>query len=154
MINDLFITSVDTSITGDLINILYKLKQQKQGITEETCTINGFQTNSLHNEKYMQPYLDYIISLLPSNKLKHRWFHMIDYNKTGYQKEHNHIKTELYSYIIYLEDSNSGITFLNLDNNKIFIKPIKNMIIFFPAYIMHGGYEVIDNKKVAVGALI
>ena len=123
MINDLFITSVDTSITEDLINILYKLKQQKQGITEESCTINGFQTNSLHTEKYMQPYLDYIISLLPSNKLKHRWFHMIDYNKTGYQKEHNH------SFIMALKTSTKDCNNILNDAKLVLFKCKKTATI-------------------------
>lgn len=153
MIDDFIITSVNKEVTKDLTDILERLKKDNKEFANNNCTVNGFQTNSLHEEEYMKPYLDYIVSLLP-NRLKHRWFHMIDYDKTGYQREHDHAKTEIYSYIIYLDDSNSGHTYFNLNNNKLFIKPIKDMIVFFPSYIMHGGLEVTDNKKIAVGALV
>jgi len=156
MIDNIFIGYVDNSITDDLLTILNKLKNNNDKMISDTlCTVNGFQTNNLINQDNIKPYLNYIISLLPNKKLKHRWFHMIDYNISGYQKEHTHKHTEKYSYILYLENSVSGETYFRLtDKNTMYVKPIKNMIVFFPASLKHGGLKVLSNKKVAVGALI
>ena len=156
MIDNIFIGYTEDYITNDLLNILNKLKQNNNGITDNSVsTQQGFQTHNLLEENCIKPYLEYMISLLPSNTLKHRWFHMIDYDLKGYQLEHDHSKTETYSYILYLETSKSGETYFKFnDTNIMYIKPIKNMIVFFPSYLKHGGLKVLDNKKVAVGALI
>jgi len=153
--DNIFIGYVDNYITDGLITILNELKNNNEGIPfNSSCTVDGFQTNNLINQDNIKPYLKYIMTLLPSNKLKHRWFHMIDYNISGYQKEHTHENTEKYSYIIYLENSASGETYFKItDKNTMYIKPIKNMIIFFPSYIKHGSLQITDNKKIAVGAL-
>jgi hypothetical protein len=155
MINNLFITTVTNEISDGLSNILNNLKNNNIGIPyNSSCTKQGFQTDNLMDNETVKPYLNKILSMLPSKDFKHRWFHMIDYDINGIQEEHNHIETEIYSYIIYLESSNSGETYFNLNNSKMFVKPVKNMIVFFPSWLKHGGLKVLDNKKVAVGALI
>jgi len=156
MINDLFITAVNNDISEGLSSILSNLKSNNIGIpANSSCTKQGFQTTNLMDNEEIKPYLNKIIDLLPNKDFKHRWFHMIDYDINGLQEEHNHIQTEIYSYIIYLESSNTGHTYFSLSNqSKMFIQPVKNMIIFFPSWLMHGALKVLDNKKVAVGALI
>ena len=156
MINNLFITTVNNDISEGLSNILNNLKSNNIGVPIDlTYTKQGFQTNNLMDNEKVKPYLNKIIDLLPAKDFKHRWFHMIDYDVNGIQEEHNHIETEIYSYILYLESSNTGQTYFNLRNHsQMFIQPVKNTIIFFPSWLMHGGLKVLDNKKVAVGALI
>ena len=150
------INIVDPTITDRLGSILFELEIKNKGVTpNSTCTINGFQTNNLCYEPYIKDELEKLLEYLPNKDLKYRWFHMINYKDHGYQDAHEHSKTEDYSYILYLTDCNEGgeTLFIN-GEDSVTIKPEKNKLVFFPSNIWHKGNATIDNKKVAVGALI
>ena len=147
---------IKKDITDHLIFVLDQLKIHNIGIEpNSSCTINGFQTNNISEVPCMQDTLNDILEYLPIKNLKHRWFHLIDYDKNGCQKAHDHQKTEDFSYILYLTDcKNGGETIFYEDKNITTIKPQKNKLIFFDANLWHEGNATIDHKKVAVGALI
>ena len=150
-----FTVFVEDNITDELINILEHLKNTNDGVDlNVTCTINGFQTNNICEELYMKKILNSLLEYLPRKDLNYRWFHMIDYNKNGSQKKHDHSKTEDFSFILYLSDcKNGGETLFETAKKNIKVKPEKNKLIFFPSNLWHEGLETIDRKKVAVGAL-
>jgi len=143
-------------ITDYLLFVLDQLKTNNIGIKpNSSCTVNGFQTNNISEIPCMQETLNDILKYLPIKDLKYKWFHMIDYDKNGSQKAHDHIKTEDFSFILYLTDcENGGETIFHLNNKLIEIKPKNNKLIFFPSNLLHEGNATIDHKKVAVGALI
>lgn len=147
---------INEKITNYLLFVLEQLKINNIGeIYNSTCTINGFQTNNIFDVPCMQNTLNNILSYLPENNLKYTWFHMIDYDKNGFQKKHSHEQTEDFSFILYLTDcKNGGETIFETIKGNIEIKPQKNKLIFFPSNLWHLGNPTIDNKKVAVGALI
>lgn len=147
---------INEEITNYLIFVLEQLKINNIGVPyNSTCTIDGFQTNNIYDVPCMQDTLNNILSYLPENNLKYRWFHMIDYQKNGYQKRHNHKQTEDFSFILYLIDcKNGGETIFETNEGNVEIKPQKNKLVFFPSNVWHIGKDTIDHKKVAVGALI
>ena len=147
---------VDHKITEHLIKILSNLELKNEGLPpNSTCTINGFQTDNLCYEPYIKDELEKLLEYLPNKDLKYRWFHMINYKNHGYQDAHEHSKTEDYSYILYLTDCNEGGETLFINGEEsVAIKPEKNKLVFFPANLWHKGNPTIDNKKVAVGALV
>jgi hypothetical protein len=147
---------IKENIANRLINKLDTLKNDNEGIeSNSSCTINGFQTNNLCYETSMQEVLNEILEYIPIKNLKYRWFHMIDYDNHGMQQKHNHIKTEHYSFILYLTTcKNGGETVFEINKNQIQIKPEKNKLIFFPSDLWHWGNETFNKKKIAVGALI
>jgi hypothetical protein len=152
----ILINTVPYDITNNLTRILTNLKLINKGITSNTsCTVNGFQTDNLCYEPYIQNELNIILDYIPIKNLTHRWFHMIDYEKQGHQVEHDHAKTEDYSYILYLTDCNEGGETIFTDNNEtLVVKPEINKIVFFESSLWHKGNATLDNKKVAVGALV
>ena len=152
----IYINTVDHIITDRLNSILFDLEAKNEGLPpNSTCTINGFQTDNLCYEPYIQDELKKLLEYLPNRDLKYRWFHMINYKDHGYQDAHDHSKTEDYSYILYLTDCDKGgeTIFIN-GEESLAIKPEKNKLVFFPANLWHKGNATIDNKKVAVRALI
>jgi hypothetical protein len=148
--------TIDEKITDYLLIVLDQLKINNFGVdTNFCCTVKGFQTNNICEMPFMQETLNEILNYLPIKNLKYRWFHMIDYEKHGLQIKHNHETTEDFSYVLYLTDCEQGGNTVFYENDKkISIKPQKNKLIFFESKLLHEGNETIDNKKVAVGALI
>lgn len=150
------INTVDHTLTDRLDSILFELEAKNEGRPpNSTYTINGFQTKNLCFEPYVQNEIKEVLNYLPIKDLKYRWFHMIHYKDHGYQEAHDHSKTEDYSYILYLTDCNEGGETLFINGEEsVAIKPEKNKLVFFPSNLWHKGNATIDNKKVAVGALI
>ena len=77
--------------------------------------------------------------------------HFIDYDKGGYQKPHNHVKTEKYSFILYLNDSD-GLTYFEEPINEK-ITPKKGKTLVFKSDVNHGAEASFKNKRVLVGAM-
>lgn len=142
-----------------LENILLKEKEAKnEWIHPNSCTVKGFTTNNLLKKQEYNDIFNKLLLYLPEQyqNLKYCWFHMIDYEINGKQKVHNHSETEDYSFIVYLTTcKQGGETVFYLDpTKKLSFLPVKGKMIFFPSFLDHFGDEVIDKKKIAVGALV
>ena len=117
--------------------------------SEKTCTHHGFQTPNivnLFNENLLK-------RILPIKNYYKEVFHIhyISYLSGGYQEEHNHEKTEKYSFILYLNDSDGKNFFKTPINKKI--TPEEGKLIFFNSNIPHGGEKSFKGKKILVGAV-
>jgi len=141
------VSHINKTIIDEIIYILEN--NNIDSVNEETCTVKGFQTNNIINLFKT----DLLKKILPEEDLYKKIFHLhyINYNLNGYQKEHNHIRTEKYSFILYLNDA---------DGNTIFEEPIKKSIspelgklIFFSSDIWHRSEISTNGKKVLVGAV-
>jgi len=147
---------IDNILVESLENILYTEKRDENGFYSGSCTVNGFQTYSIHENEIYKPLLDTLLSFIPNGRFfRYRWFHLIEYNQFGSQKKHDHKETEDYSFIIYLNTCiEGGETVFEVPNEPLFVsKPEKGKLVFFPAHLKHWGEEVVEYKKVAVGAL-
>lgn len=155
MIKEIYIPE---NITDYLTKVLDNLVYNQLVIPyNSSASQNAEQTNNLCKNQFLIPVLRNIINLINFEKqLYYRWFHMISYNYQGYQQKHDHSATEDYSYILYLKScSTGGETFFEMPEGKIIgVTPEKNKLIFFPSHLTHWGGQVVDIKKVAVGALI
>jgi hypothetical protein len=78
--------------------------------------------------------------------------HMIEYEKSGFQNEHTHEKTDWWSFILYLNNCD-GSTMFDVNKNEFEVKPEKGKIIFFSGKLKHKGLETTMNKKVLVGSI-
>ena len=138
---------VDDEIVNDFLTTL-DLFKEKNLKSEDTCTINGFQTVNilaLKTTRYLSSrLLEYI-----DKKLQLFHVHLIDYDKNGQQDTHDHKDTEDYSFILYLNDSNGNTIFENVCE----VTPKKGKLVLFKSDIKHYGKPTTTNKKVAVGAL-
>jgi len=117
--------------------------------SKKTCTHHGYQTPNIINlfdENLLK-------KILPIKNYYKEIFHIhyIEYLSGGYQDEHHHEKTEKYSFILYLNDSD-GKTFFKKPINKK-ITPREGRLVFFNSSIPHGGEKSFKNKKVLVGAV-
>ena len=117
--------------------------------SKKTYTYHGFQTPNILNlfdENLLK-------KILPIKNYYKEVFHIhyIYYLSGGYQDEHHHEKTEKYSFILYLNNSD-GKTFFKKPINKK-ITPKKGKLIFFNSSIPHGGEKSFKGKKVLVGAV-
>ena len=149
-------TKVEEDIVCELERILELEKNNGNGFYSGSCTVNGFQTNTVHEDQNYKIVLDALLSYLPNgNNFYYRWFHLIDYDKFGKQEKHNHKRTEDYSFIVYLNTcEKGGETVFEVPSEPLFVsKSIRGKLIFFPSHLNHWGEEVMDRKKVAVGAL-
>tara|TARA_B100000424_G_scaffold77135_1_gene57462 strand:- start:2313 stop:2762 length:450 start_codon:yes stop_codon:yes gene_type:complete len=141
------VSYINKTIIDEIIYILEN--NNIVAVNEESCTIKGFQTDNIINLFKT----DLLKKILPMEDFYKKIFHLhyIYYYLNGYQMEHNHIKTEKYSFILYLN---------NADGNTIFKEPISESIspelgklIFFSSDIMHRSEISTNGKKVLVGAV-
>jgi hypothetical protein len=149
-------TKVEEDIVCELERILALEKNSGNGFYSGTCTENGFQTNALHDNESYKSVLNALLFYVPDgHNFYYRWFHLIDYNKQGKQLKHNHARTEDCSFIVYLDTcEKGGETVFEVPSEPLFVsKSIRGKLIFFPSHLNHWGEEVMDRKKVAVGAL-
>jgi hypothetical protein len=151
-----FETQIEDRLVLELEKILESEKNNGNGFWSGSCTVNGFQTNTVHEDQNYKVVLDALLSYLPDgNNLYYRWFHLIDYDKFGKQEKHNHKKTEDYSFIVYLDTcEKGGETVFEVPSEFLFVsKSVRGKLLFFPSHLDHWGEEVMIRKKVAVGAL-
>ena len=141
------VSYIDKTIIDEIIYILEN--NNIVSVNEKTCTVGGFQSNNIINLFNA----DLLKKILPEENLYKKIFHLhyISYDLMGHQKTHNHIKTEKYSFILYLNDT---------DGNTIFEEPIKKSIspelgklVFFSADIWHRAEISTNGKKILVGAV-
>tara|TARA_R100000149_G_C5750524_1_gene60204 strand:- start:59 stop:502 length:444 start_codon:yes stop_codon:yes gene_type:complete len=116
----------------------------------KTYTVNGRQTINIFS--YIPENI--INEILFFNNFDKKLFHLhfINYEKGGYQEPHNHVNTEKYSFILYLNDSDGDTIFL-INNKKIAVKPQKGKLVVFSSDIMHYALKSFKNKKILVGAI-
>jgi len=145
----MYICKIQKDITEEFIKILNEFKILKLDTSFGTCTKNGFQTSNILEYPKYKNLKNVMQNILPKKyDLFH--IHLIEYFINGYQEGHNHIKTEKYSFILYLNDCNTGHTVFN---NNIKVKPEKNKLILFDSDIWHYSEVCLTNKQVAVGAM-
>jgi hypothetical protein len=147
----MIIKNIQSEVLSYCIDLFEFLKKQNIKAKHLTATVNGFQTDNVVNF-----FTDEIKFKILNNYnllriIKH--VHFIEYFNGGFQKEHNHKKTEKDSFILYLNDSD-GETVFKFNSEETGIKPEKGKIIFFDSEIFHYALPSFLNKKIMVGALI
>jgi len=141
------IIKLNSRVIEDIDKILSTNKFEDY--SKDTCTVNGFQTNNIIDIfskdllKQMIPYQDF------SERTFH--IHYINYRDHGHQKKHNHITTEKFSFILYLNDSDGDTVFEEPINMKV--TPEKGNLIIFSSDILHYANKTFKNKRVLVGAI-
>ena len=149
--NYIYVDKVSDNVVNYSIDLLKDLKFKEMKIYDlDIFTKNGFQTrpclwyfDTKILDEMVGKYADY-------RKIDH--LHLIEYEKSGWQKEHTHEKTDWFSFVLYLNDSD-GSTVFNIDEKEFEVKPEKGKIIYFSGKIKHKGLETTMNKKVLVGSL-
>ena len=124
-------------------------KHKFEDVSYNKCTKNGFQTDNivdLFNENILK-------TILPINDFYKKifWIHYIKYNENGYQTEHNHSKTEKYSFILYLNDSDGDTIFKKPINKRVI--PKLGKLIFFNSSVLHKAEMSNKGKEILVGAV-
>tara|TARA_B100000131_G_scaffold50840_1_gene45458 strand:+ start:44 stop:586 length:543 start_codon:yes stop_codon:yes gene_type:complete len=121
-------------------------------------TVNGFQTANILklDENDVIKKLNFLKQKI-ENKCKcnfiYHWVHLIEYEKGGFQKLHNHEKNEDFSLIIYLNSCSDGVTEFRLnEKRKSYVRypPEKGRCIMFLSTIYHRALPTTQNKKVLV----
>ena len=141
-------TKIYNNIIDNINNIIDNNSIKDRIETNEHSTDNGFQTHNiidLFSENLLK-------EIMPINNLYKDIFHIhyISYNKGGFQKTHNHIRTEELSFILYLNDSDGNTVFSDILKEVI---PSKGKLIVFSSNLMHYSKPSYKNKKIIVGAI-
>ena len=145
------------NISNNTVEKILDLLSRQNFINEahNTCTKKGYQTGNIIDIFSK----DLLKEMLPHDNFYDRCFHMhyIEYLNGGYQKKHNHEKTEKYSSILYLNDSD-GLTYFEEPINelwfeKVKITPKKGKTLVFKSDVNHGAEASFKNKRVLVGAM-
>jgi hypothetical protein len=147
----MIIKNIQTEVLSYCNDLFEFLKKQNLKTNELVQTVNGFQTENVVNFFTEEIKFKILNNYNLLKIIKH--IHFIEYFYGGFQKEHNHEKTENYSFILYLNDSD-GNTVFKLKNEEIKITPEKGKIVFFDAKIFHYAELSFKNKKIMVGAII
>jgi len=144
-----------------LLNLLSSLKETYNNVSDKTCTENGFQTPNIVNEipkeirkeivDLCRKYIEALGEECGHIILDH--IHFIDYDHGGYQSPHDHKKTEHYSCILYMNDSDGKTCFDTVDG-VVSVTPEESKIVFFKSDILHWAEKSFKNKKVLVGRFI
>lgn len=140
-------TIIPEETIKDILSLLRKY--DFKDISNESYTKNGYQTPNIVNifNKNM------LKKILPFDSFYKKifWIHYIKYHKDGYQVEHDHKKTEKYSFILYLNNSDGDTIFKEPINKKI--TPKLGKLIFFDSDILHKAEISNQGKQVLVGAV-
>ena len=139
---------ISDELVNDFLTTLDILKDNNYRTDAKTWTINGFQTDNILNLKTTHELAKNLLKEIKKD-LDLFWIHLIEYNQAGAQPAHAHSKTEDYSFILYLNDSDGNTVFENLGE----ITPQKGKLVFFNSDITHFGKPSMKGKKIAVGAL-
>ena len=140
-----FKTKINDSIVDKITDIININKNKFLNISNDTKTINGFQSNnivSFFDEDLKKKMMD--------NQCLYQdifWIHYIEYENSGFQLKHDHGETEEYSFILYLNDSIGDTVFSHTR-----ITPEKGVLIIFDSKLSHRGAKSL-NKKILVGAI-
>ena len=136
---------ISTKTVNKIIDIIEKNKKTFKDVSKFTYTYKGFQTVNIVNLFDMETRK----KILKDNCIFQDIFHIhyIEYNDGGYQKKHNHFNSEVYSFILYLNDAKGDTVF---EHKKV--SPIKGKILIFDSDMDHFG-EKSKNKKILVGAI-
>jgi len=140
-------TNIPKKTVKEIISILQK--HDYKNISDISHTKNGFQTPnivSIFNQ-------DMLKKILPFDNFYKKifWIHYIRYYKNGYQTEHNHEKTEKYSFILYLNDSDGDTIFKKPVNKRV--TPELGKLIFFDSNVLHRAEMSNKDKQILVGAV-
>tara|TARA_R110000772_G_scaffold92676_2_gene189649 strand:- start:31 stop:501 length:471 start_codon:yes stop_codon:yes gene_type:complete len=140
-------TIIPEETIKDILSLLNKYNFKD--ISNESCTENGYQTSNIvgiFNKSILK-------KILPFDNFYKKifWIHYIKYHKDGYQVEHDHKKTEKYSFILYLNNSDGDTVFKEPVNKKI--TPKLGKLIFFDSDISHRAEISNEGKQVLVGAI-
>ena len=136
--------SLPKETVDKILNIVQKYNGQD--VSMYTSTQNGYQTDNIIN-LFDREILK---EIEPDREIFH--IHYIKYNKGGFQLAHNHHKTENYSFIIYLNNSDGPTYLMDPINKKIY--PETGKTIVFDARILHYGEKCKNQeKKILVGAI-
>lgn len=142
-------SNLDEKIIKDFIDVLSQLKKESDGISKDTCTYLGFQSENILSYPQFYYFKDIMENIL-NKKYEVFHIHLIDYEEGGYQEEHDHKRTETHSFILYLNDCDTGYTVFE---KSVRIKPEKNKLVVFGSDLKHSGEICLTNKKIAVGAM-
>jgi hypothetical protein len=151
---------ISEDVCKQLELVLDVLKKNKLGIDKTilrltTTSRKAFQTDNVLTGN-IEPILD---KILIETKLKdyvcHETLHLIDYQKRGYQKGHDHtIHDNEYSYVLYLTTCvKGGETVFKSNKSKKVVMPERGKLVLFDKFLYHYGRPTIDRKKAAVGGL-
>jgi hypothetical protein len=153
----------DDFVTDDVVSdLLKKFSDVKgldpSGVSPEKCsTVNGWHSSyNLLDHNGFQEIAENIVSLFPNGNeiFKCSFLQFVEYYDGGWCKEHDHSRTEDYSFIVYLNTTTSGgKTIFFADGVVVAHRPIKGKVVFFPSRFKHLAEPNVGNKIVFVGAL-
>jgi hypothetical protein len=140
-----FKTKINNSVVDEITNIININKDKFLNVSNDTFTEKGFQSNniiSFFDENLKKKMMD-------NQCLYQDIFHLhyIEYENSGFQKQHDHYKTEEYSFILYLNDSIGDTVFSHTR-----VSPEKGLLIIFDSELSHRGAKSLS-KKILVGAI-
>ena len=161
--NTILVNNVNHSIVNTARSCFDKYKDNKfnQQNIDKYNTFKGIQSKNVlelddfQRDSNFQECLKNILDIVQRNlhlNLYYYWVHFIEYERGGYQTEHNHAHNEDYSSILYLNTCRGGETYFNI-NQPVSFSPKKGRMITFPSYINHGGKKTslwFNNKKILV----
>tara|TARA_R100001510_G_C7646824_1_gene204137 strand:+ start:1496 stop:1939 length:444 start_codon:yes stop_codon:yes gene_type:complete len=138
-------TTIRSEIVDEIIETVHKHKSNFVDVSHSTATEKGFQSPNILTIFD----INLIKEMLDNQCLYQDIFHIhyIEYSNGGFQKPHNHFKSEEYSFILYLNDAVGDTIFSHTT-----ITPKKGLLIIFDSSLEHSGKESI-NKKILVGAI-
>jgi hypothetical protein len=144
--------TIDSEVIEFSLKLLEAYKQRNIGIDQDTCTENGFQTPNVIDDYSNKIKIKLLKDHFHNKELF--WLHLIEYFKGGFQKLHDHERTEQNSFILHLNDADGNTSFFDSEDKiSLDYKPKKGKIYYFSSNILHQGKPSYEGKKVLVGAL-
>lgn len=148
--------TVDSEVVNFSLELLEKYKKQNIKTNQSTFTENGFQTPNVLKEYSPEMKIKLLKDHFHPGDLFH--LHLIEYFEGGFQRLHDHWKTEYNSFILHLNDADGNTSFVFTDygdrqDKDLECKPREGKIYYFHAHTLHQGKASFTGKKVLVGAL-
>ena len=115
-------TTIRSEIVDEIIETVHKHKSNFVDVSHSTATEKGFQSPNI-----LTIFDNNLIKEMLDNQCLYQdifHIHYIEYSNGGFQKPHNHFKSEEYSFILY--DSSLEHSGKESINKKILVGAIKN----------------------------
>lgn len=155
---DIYTVTVPDKIVEDSISYINsKDFSVLDNIKESVCTFGGKQTENILNQKEINLISNGLFNVIESGfgeacpKFEIVHIHAIDYMQGGYQIPHTHMDTENFSFVLYLDDTESETLFWVNGDIKGF-KSEKGKLLVFDSRLLHWATPTNTRKRVIVGA--
>lgn len=145
-------SKVENYIVDHILEHFDYLKFRTLNQISVTCTVSqtGYQTGNAITP-FLKKELTPVLEKISKEETNFTYLHCVEYHAGDYQGMHDHMASDKYSFIIYLNDTDGDTVFQYPNNEIVRVTPEKGKIVVFNSDILHGSEPTTGLRLIAAG---